>query len=88
MDAVVVEDEALYCLLESIDVDEWDDEDAIRAMCEFQYSYIFSVYTFEVLSYCDGRCFIFAVKGTVAGVEFSGVWEDVAEEFVDEGDEE
>lgn len=37
MDAVVVEDEALEGLLQSVDVHQRDHEDGIRAMCKFEY---------------------------------------------------
>jgi hypothetical protein len=39
MNTVIVEDEALDRFLESIDVDEGNNKDGIRAMCEFKYSF-------------------------------------------------
>lgn len=43
VNAVMIENETLDCFLQTIDIDERDDEDGAGAMCKFKDSWMISI---------------------------------------------
>lgn len=76
MNTEVVEDEMLQCFLDSINVNERQDEDGVGAVCKFSYS-------FEIVSEGDAGD-IFAVERAATLLKIPGICQDFRQKLVNQ----